>query len=185
MRPPGLETLYLIVTDHCNLRCRYCIINSSMPVGYKNSHMGFAVAKEAIDMFFYNLSRNPPEYSRFMKTIFFDGGEPFLNFTLIKQAVEYIETAHSDAVAAMGSKLRLSIVTNGTAITEEAAIFVGSRSNIDIAVSIDGPKTVHDKQRIDAGGGGSFDRAINGLTMLKAAGKAAVSVSCTIGDDNI
>lgn len=183
---PGLETLYLIVTDSCNLRCRYCFINGNMPKGYCPSMMSFETAREAIDMFFYNLSLNPAGYAGLKKTIFFYGGEPFLNFPLIKQSVEYIESAYKKEVADLGPKLRLAIVSNGTMITEEIARFVGSHDNIDIAVSIDGPKEVHDVERICTKGCGSFERAIRGVELLKTVGdKKDVSLSTTVGEHNI
>ena len=184
--PPGLETLYLIVTDSCNLRCRYCFINGNMPEGYRPSMMSFEVAKEAIDMFFRNLSLNPPEYAGLKKTIFFYGGEPFLNFPLIKRSVEYIESAYKEEVVALGPKLRLAIVSNGTMITEEIAKFIGAHNNIDIAVSIDGPKKIHDTERVCVGGCGSFDQAIRGVELLKTVGgKQDVSLSTTVGEHNI
>lgn len=183
---PGLETLYLIVTDSCNLRCRYCFINGNMPKDYRPSMMSFEVAKEAIDMFFRNLSLNPLGYAGLKKTIFFYGGEPFLNFPLIKQSVEYIESAYKEEVAALGPKLRLAIVSNGTMITEEIAKFIGAHKNIDIAVSIDGPKKIHDIERVCVGGCGSFDQAIRGVKLLKTAGgKQDVSLSTTVGEHNI
>ena len=184
--PPGLETLYLIVTDSCNLRCRYCFINNNMPEDYHPTMMTFSVAKEAIDMYFANLSRNPPEYAHLRKTIFFYGGEPFINFELIKQTVDYVNSAYSKEVAAMGDKFRFSIVTNGTLITEEIAKFVGAHSNLDIAISLDGSEDVHDQMRVCVGGGGSFEKAIQGYRLLKTAGeKADVSISSTIGEHNI
>ncbi len=183
--PPGLETLYLLVTDDCNLRCSYCFINNNMPVGYKHSVMTFEAAREAIDMFFANLLRNPPEYAKLTKTIFFYGGEPLLNFGLIRQIIEYIDTAHKSEVDAMGEKFRLSIVSNGTLMDEEMAAFIASRSNLDIAISIDGVAEVHDSQRHCANGCGSFSGAIRSCELLRAAGKADVSVSCTVGEHNI
>ena len=81
--PVGLETMYLLVTDICNLRCRYCFINNNMPSDYPCSSMSWETAREAIDMFFSNISRNPPEFDDFVKTIIFYGGEPLLNFPIV------------------------------------------------------------------------------------------------------
>lgn len=183
---PGLETLYLIVTDGCNLKCRYCFINNNMPKGYCPTTMTFSVAREAIDMFFLNLSRNPPSYDRLKKTIFFYGGEPFSNFELIRQITGYISSVYSKEVGAMGEKFRFSIVTNGTLINEEIAKFVGDHGNLDIAISIDGPEEVHDQMRICANGEGSFAKAIHGYELLKkVGGKSDISISSTVGEHNI
>jgi uncharacterized protein len=182
---PGLETLYLLVTDQCNLRCGYCFIINNMPEGYRHSEMSFDTAVEAIDMFFANLVRNPPEYLKLTKTIFFYGGEPLINFKLIKLVVEYIEATYGAEVAAMGDKFHLSIVTNGVLINEKIAAFIASRNNIDIAISIDGVEEVHDEQRTCIGGQGSFAKAIRGYQMLRSAGKTDVSISSTVGAHNI
>jgi uncharacterized protein len=184
--PPGLETLYLMVTDNCNLRCRYCFIYNNMPTNYCHTTMTFATAKKMVDLFFSNISRNPPEYEKLKKTIFFYGGEPLLNFDLIKQVIEYIESTYTNELAQMGTKFRFSIVTNGTLITEKIAKFVGAHSNLDIAISIDGPEELHDSERLRVNGKGSFAGAIRGYQLLKLIGeKADVSISCTIGEHNI
>ncbi len=82
--PPGLETLYLLVTDRCNLRCHYCFINNNMPEDYK--HARCPCDREGGNRYVLReLSRNPPEYARLKKTIFFYGGEPLLNFSLLRK----------------------------------------------------------------------------------------------------
>ena len=71
VRPVGLETLYLMLTDQCNLRCSYCFINNNMPSDYERRNMKWDVAKKAIDVYFANLARNPAIFSKSVKTIFF------------------------------------------------------------------------------------------------------------------
>lgn len=183
---PGIETLYLIVTDNCNLRCSYCFINNNMPKNYHRDFMSFSIAKEALDMFFVNLAKNPPEYSSLTKTIFFYGGEPLLNFNLVKQSIEYIESVYENEIKTMGEKFRLSIVTNGTTINEEIAKFIGAHDNLDIAISVDGPKNIHDKKRRDTNNKGSFTKAIHGLKILQKVGnKKDISISSTVDEHNI
>lgn len=184
--PPGLETMYLIVTDECNLRCKYCFINNNMPDSYVCSKMSWEIAKEAIDMYFFNLSKNPPEYDDFVKMIVFYGGEPLLNFELIKQVIDYVEKTYKTETVKMGDNFRFSIVTNGTAITDEIADYFGKHTEIDIAISLDGPKKVHDDKRIFANGCGSYDCAIQGYQKLRNIGnRKNIAVSCTIDSHNI
>jgi uncharacterized protein len=180
-----METLYLIVADKCNLRCTYCFVLNNMPDGYRQTIMSFPVAKEAIDMFFRNLSMNPPQYSNKFKAIYFYGGEPFINFPVIKSSVEYIESAYAEQVCAMGDKFRISIVTNGTLVTEEIAKFIAARKNIHVAISIDGPQEVHDVMRKCENGKGSFADAMRGLQFFKEAGKNDVAISSTVSGHNI
>ena len=183
---PGLETMYLIVTDECNLRCKYCFINNNMPSDYVCSTMSWEVAKEAVDMYFYNISRNPPEYDDFLKMIIFYGGEPLLNFTLIKRIILYIEEIYKAELEKMGNSFRFSIVTNGTATSDEMAKFFGEHTNIDIAISLDGPKEINDKKRVFGDSHGSFDCIMKGYEKLRnIGGRKNIAVSCTIDSHNI
>jgi uncharacterized protein len=184
--PPGLETMYLIVTDTCNLKCKYCFINNNMPTDYKCSVMSWETAKEAVDMYFSNISKNPPVYDNFIKMIIFYGGEPLLNFNLIKDVILYIEDVYEAEINKMGNSFRFSIVTNGTAITDEIADFFGKHTNIDIAISLDGLKETNDKKRVFVDGCGSFDCIIKGYNRLKEIGsRTNVALSCTIDSHNI
>ena len=185
IRPPGLETMYLIVIDGCNLDCKYCFINLNMPEGYEHKVMNFDVGKEAVDMFFANLARNPPDYAKHKKTILFYGGEPLLNFTLIRDLVEYIEVAYKKELEDMGEMFQISMVTNGTLIDEEMAAFMAARRNFLVSVSIDGVEEVHDRCRRRVSGRGSFAETIKGYQTLRQAGKEAVGVSATIDEHNI
>lgn len=183
---PGLETMYLIVTDECNLRCKYCFINNNMPKDYVCSTMSWEVAKEAVDMYFFNLSRNPPEYADFIKMIVFYGGEPLLNFSLIKHVIQYVEETYRVDLEKMNDTFRFSVVTNGTAITKEVAQFFGTHTNVDIAISLDGSKSIHNTKRVFSNGCGSFDCAIRGYQRLKKIGnRQNVAVSCTIDSHNL
>ena len=182
----GLETLYLLVTDSCNLDCAYCFINKGMPQNYAKKMMTWNIAKSAVDMFFANIKKNPPAFDDAVKTIIFYGGEPFLNFPMIRQTVEYVETVYADDIKALGTGFYFSIISNGTAITEEIALFVRDHSRISIAISLDGVKEVHDAQRVTVAGRGSFDDAIRGYQLLTGVGgRNNISISCTIGPHNI
>lgn len=182
----GLETLYLIVTDQCNLRCSYCFINRGMPKDYTRKTMTWDTAKTAVDMFFANVKRNPPIFDDMVKMIIFYGGEPFLNFPLIRQTVEYTEGTYSEELKTLGNGFCFSIISNGTAITEEIASFICDHPNISVAISLDGQKDVHDMKRLTLGGVGSFDAALRGYRLLTEVGKRKnISISCTIGSHNI
>lgn len=183
--PVGIESLYLMLTDRCNLNCSYCFINNNMPTNYQYKNMDWKVAKEAIDMFFFNLIKNSVDYDNSIKTIFFYGGEPFLNFKLIKKSVEYIESYYCKEIDNMGDYFRFSTITNGTFINKDIAKFLSQHKNIAIGVSLDGEKSIHDKKRVYKNGMGSFDKAIEGCLLLKEEGCENISISCTIDDHNI
>lgn len=184
--PVGLENMYLLVTDTCNLGCRYCLIKNNMPSSYSCSLMSWETAKTAVDMFFSNISRNPECFDDFVKMITFYGGEPLLNFPVIKQVVEYTKEVYALELERLGRGFRFSIVTNGTAINEEVAHFFGQHKDINIGVSLDGPAAVNDQMRVMVDGSGSFDRIVKGITLLREVGdRKDLSFSCTVDCHNI
>jgi len=181
----GLEGMYLMVTDKCNLQCKYCFIEHGMPTDYRHSMMSWEVARKAVDMYFSNLAKNPPLFRQSLKLISLYGGEPLLNFPVIKKVIEYTLEAYKKQVEEMEDKFLFSLVTNGTLITKDIAKFLAKYPNVSVTVSIDGEKNVHDEKRVYPDGRGSFDNTIRGCRLLKKEGCENFSLSCTIDDHNI
>ncbi len=154
-----VSSITLEVTEHCNLRCHYCTWEYLR--GAKRKRMSTQTAFTAIN-FLYSHSSSVEH--RFLS---FYGGEPLLEFELIKKCVNYARSKFGER------DLRFSFTTNGTLIDEEKASYLAD-NQFNILVSIDGPKRIHDKHRIDKKGRGSYNRAVNGLrTLLKAYGENA------------
>jgi uncharacterized protein len=183
--PVGMETMYLLLTDACNLRCSYCFMLDGMPEDYRHSSMNWETAKVAVDMFFENVRRNPPEYKRSMKVINFYGGEPLINFRVIRKVVEYVEKTYVAEMEATGENFIFSMVTNGTLIDEEIAAYLAAHPKISLTLSLDGLEWVNDRMRIYKDGSGTFADVIRGLRLLKAAGRKSISLSCTLDQHNI
>lgn len=181
----GLETLYLLLSDHCNLRCSYCFIHQSMPEVYTRKTMSWETAQTAIDMFFANVANNPPETKKSRKTILFYGGEPLLNFAVLRKAVLYVEDVYKKELAELGNGFIFSLITNGTLLTEEMAAFLVAHPRIAITVSLDGPKEINDQKRIHINGKGSYNQVVRGLRTLRQAGCKNVSLSCTLDEHNV
>lgn len=181
----GLETLYLLLSDHCNLRCTYCFIHKGMPEAYARKTMSWETAQTAVDMYFANLAKNPPATKDRRKMIFFYGGEPLLNFPLLRQVVLYVEETYGRELEEMGEKFIFSLITNGTLLTEEIATFLAEHPRVAISVSLDGPKDANDRKRTYIDGRGTFDQVSLGLQVLRQAGCKNVSLSCTLDDHNI
>ncbi len=167
---PNVFGLYLLLTDKCNLACKYCYFQQSLNKGHKFISMSKDTAKKTIDLW-----EKMSDGSTDEKIVVLYGGEPLLNFEVLKYAVEYIQSKPF--------KSRITLVTNGTMINDEIAEFLAKKS-ISVGLSIDGKKDVHDSQRVKSIGGGSFDEAIAGYTILKKHG-ISPAVSCTIGKHNM
>lgn len=152
-----LRQLTLQVTQQCNLRCAYCaysgIYNGNRI--HANKRMDFNTAKKAID-FFLEHSIESPEV-----VIGFYGGEPLLEFKLIKQCVQYVNKNVE------GKKVTFNMTTNGTLLKDDIAKFV-AENNFTVGISLDGSKREHDVSRKFLNGEGSFDIVIDNIKELKS-----------------
>ena len=176
---PSLETMFMLLTDVCNLECRYCFIKGNTPKGHVGKGvMTREIAKEAVDMYFANLRP-----TKFRKTIVFYGGEPTLAFRLIQWVVEYVQDRYATDHARFD--VGLLIITNGTKITDEMARYLAEHPEISISVSLDGDKGTNDQKRIYADGAGSFTDIVKGIELLQKAGREDINISATIDDHNI
>lgn len=163
-----IQNVTLEVTEKCNLRCKYCIYNESHPeyraFGHKN--MDWEVAKKAVD-FLKAHSQNSDE-----RHIGFYGGEPLINYDLIKKTTDYANK--------LFDKMIYSMTTNATLMNEEIADYI-MKNKFNIIVSLDGYKELHNKNRLFVSGEGSFENTIRGLKiLLKSAEKYNNKESITL-----
>lgn len=158
----SLRQITLEMTQQCNMACKYCIYSSDHIDfrNFGNNHMTWETAKKAID---YALACSGEALA-----VTFYGGEPLLEFGMIKRCVEYVQKN------SRGKSITYSLTTNLTLMTHEIASFFSSISQFAIVGSIDGIKKIHDKNRVFHDGTGTFDKAIEGLKILVSAyGKKA------------
>lgn len=149
-----LKQVILELTEQCNLRCKYCIFNEYNP-GYRNfspKAMSWEVAKKAVE---YGRDNSGEEFA-----VSFYGGEPLVQFELMKKVIEYSKKIMPD------KKLSFSFTTNLTLVTKEIAEYVASIPGMSVLCSLDGPEDIHDAYRVMVGNRGSFEKAIQGLKLL-------------------
>lgn len=147
----------LQVTQGCNLRCKYCIYSEEINQhqrSHSSKNMDWETAKKAVD-FLYAHSIDSDRV-----TIGFYGGEPLLNLPLIRQVVAYSKELFD------GKEIGYTITTNGTLLTDEIMRFLADE-DINLMISLDGPKEINDRNRVFAGGGGTFDTVMKNLARLK------------------
>ena len=159
----GLSHLTMTLTDQCNLRCRYCLHSSSCSWirPHRNRSLSPAAALQALRYFGDRCGDSPhPGVS-------FYGGEPLLEFGLIKELV----TEAGDHP--QWPDLRFTIDTNATLITGEIAEFL-VRQKIYLQVSLDGPAEIHDRYRVTRGGQPTHRAVLRGVeTVLEMEPEAA------------
>ena len=149
-----IKMMYLILTNSCNLNCRYCFLENNPYYDEKRSHMSEEIAMLAASKYCAYLKINKIE----SPLIVLYGGEPLINFETVKKVISYISSNVKNP--------QYSLITNGTLLTDDICSFL-KKYNVNIGISIDGTKELHDKNRPFRGDGtGSFDSANKGRLML-------------------
>jgi uncharacterized protein len=151
----GPSAVCLSITHTCNLACRYCYVRARSPAP---ATMSRETARGALSLL------RPPGPWR----IGFFGGEPMLAWDLLRDVVGLAR----DRAEREGARVRFSITTNGTLLTSERAEFLKTHG-FSLIVSLDGPRELHDAERVTPDGEDSFDRVIAGLRAGDAAGLGA------------
>lgn len=144
-RPTVVKALCLHIAHDCNLACCYCFAEEGEYHG-RRALMSFEVGKAALDFLVSNSG------SRRNLEVDFFGGEPLLNFDVVKRLVAYgreLEKLHD-------KKFRFTLTTNGVLLDDEVMEFA-NQEMANVVLSIDGRKEVHDKMRPFRKGAGSYD----------------------------
>jgi len=178
-----IGVLYLVLTDNCNLRCKYCFETDGCSTSQKNT-MTPIVAKIGLDLFARSLgckACGDVHHSGENAQIVFYGGEPTLNPKTLIYALQYIEELKEKG--GLPAETAVNINTNGTLITKRLARIL-AQYNVLVAVSLDGTEKQHDKMRVFPKDISSYGRVLKGVRLLKEAG-ARLSVSITVGPHNV
>lgn len=168
LTPLPLTHLTLNVAQDCNLRCRYCIVAQGS-FGARRQKMSLEVARQAVDF----LLRESGEAGS-CELLFF-GGEPMLNFAVIKGAVTYSQ----EQADKRGKQMAYFLFTNGTLFNDESITFI-KEHGMKVQISLDGPPAVHDRLRSTASGRGSYEIIAASLPQLLADYARQVIIRATV-----
>ena len=152
-----VKALCLHVAHTCNLNCAYCFASQGKYHG-ERAVMSFEVGKQALDFLIANSGTR-----RNLEVDFF-GGEPLMNFQVVKDLVAYarsIEKEHN-------KNFRFTLTTNGLLIDDDVIDFA-NREMSNVVLSLDGRKEIHDRYRVDYAGNGSWERIVPRFQKLVAA----------------
>ena len=147
-RETVVKALCLHIAHDCNLACRYCFAEEGEYHG-RRAIMSYEVGKKALDFLVANSG------NRTNLEVDFFGGEPLMNWEVVKQLVAYgrsLEEEHH-------KKFRFTITTTGVLLNDEILEFVNKEMG-NMVLSIDGRKEVHDRMRPHRGGQGSYDEIV-------------------------
>ena len=144
-RPTVVKALCLHIAHDCNLACKYCFAEEGEYKGDR-SLMSFEVGKQALDFLVANSG------NRHNLEVDFFGGEPLMNFSVVKELVHYgreLEKLHD-------KKFRFTITTNGVLLDDDVIEFVNQEMS-NVVLSIDGRKEIHDRMRPSRNNKGSYE----------------------------
>ena len=143
-----VKALCLHVAHVCNLNCSYCFASQGKYHGDR-ALMSFEVGKQALDFLIANSG------SRRNLEVDFFGGEPLMNFDVVKQLVAYARSREAESK----KNFRFTLTTNGMLIDDDVIEFA-NREMSNVVLSLDGRKEVHDRYRVDYAGHGSWERIV-------------------------
>lgn len=164
----SVNSVTLMVCQECNLRCSYCFGEGGE---YKDKgKMSFEIGKKAIEFGFDNNAQQDR-----LSVVFF-GGEPLIQFNLIKEWVHFSKT---EAIK-REKKVTFGITTNATLITPEIADFF-KENHFSVTISIDGDKEDNDRNRFYINRQGAYDNILKGVQILQQHGVNVVARGTVTG----
>lgn len=157
----NLKTLYLILSNNCNLQCKYCFVVSRKK--WNCDLMDFNIAKKGID-FWARKIKNTRLKRNEQYTIIFYGGEPLLNLETLNQSLAYIKI--SQIKNRLPKNINLLVISNGIFVDKKIAKLF-KEYGVSIVIGLDGQSEVNDVYRCDEHGRGIFKRIIRAFRILK------------------
>jgi CLI_3235-class bacteriocin maturation radical SAM enzyme len=153
-----LQKITLQLTQNCNLRCSYCTysdLNNIKQRSHSSKRMTFEIGKKGIDFLIAN------SIDTETVNIGFYGGEPLLEFELIKKLVDYVKSEYKE------KKVTYSMTTNSTLLNEDNLKFLVDNDFL-LMISLDGPKNINDiNRRFAVNGNGTYDIIVNNIMLIK------------------
>ena len=143
-----VKALCLHVAHTCNLNCSYCFASQGKYHGDR-AVMSYEVGKQALDFLIANSGTR-----RNLEVDFF-GGEPLMNFQVVKDLVAYARSIEKEK----GKNFRFTLTTNGVLVDDDV-IEWANRECANVVLSLDGRKEIHDGFRVDYAGHGSWEKIV-------------------------
>ena len=143
-----VKALCMHIAHTCNLNCSYCFASQGKYHGDR-AVMSFEVGKQALDFLVAHSGTR-----RNLEVDFF-GGEPLMNFDVVKQLVAYARSIEKQ----YNKNFRFTLTTNGVLIDDDVIEFA-NREMSNVVLSLDGRKEIHDRYRVDYAGNGSWEKIV-------------------------
>ncbi len=143
-----VKALCLHIAHTCNLNCSYCFASQGKYHGDR-AVMSYEVGKRALDFLIENSG------TRHNLEVDFFGGEPLMNFRVVKDLVAYARSIEKEK----GKNFRFTLTTNGVLVDDDVIEWANCECS-NVVLSLDGRKEVHDRYRVDYAGNGSWEKIV-------------------------
>jgi uncharacterized protein len=143
-----VKALCLHIAHTCNLNCSYCFASQGKYHG-ERAVMSFEVGKRALDFLMENSG------TRKNLEVDFFGGEPLMNFQVVKDLVAYARSVEKER----GKNFRFTLTTNGVLVDDDVIQWANKECS-NVVLSLDGRKEIHDRFRVDYAGKGSWEKIV-------------------------
>jgi len=177
---PSINILYLLLSDACNIRCRYCYFLAPMPRDYQSSLMKKETATRALDMFARCVKKSVAKGHKEQHIVIY-GGEPTTNKEVLIETLKYVDVLKEGGI--LPETVSVTVNTNGILLDDEILSQCRETGAV-VAISIDGPKEIHDQMRVHSSGRGTFDEVIRSYRLAKEKG-VKTGICVTIDHHNL
>ncbi len=181
---PDVGLAYFILSENCNLACRYCFVGSDAcgkGTSFKKD-MSPEIADRAIDAFARQMESSHTDYENNPSDIIFFGGEPLMNFDVLRYTVERVNELKANRPVL--AHTNFAVITNGTLLTEKRILEL-AKMNVAVSISIDGFTEKANENRVDKAGNSTFGRVIEVLESYKRLSVEPPSLSITLSEKTL
>ncbi len=183
MPKPEISLGYFILSERCNLSCKYCFVgeNSQRHELMSRDDMTEETAEKAIGFFIRQLELADTDYSEFKSQLIFFGGEPLINYKVLVYVARRINELR--VVHPVLESTQMTVITNGTMLTKERILEM-RELGVSINISIDGSTREANEMRVYPNGKEAYDTVVDALDMCKELG-IQPSLSVTLSEKTI
>lgn len=171
---PAISNAYIVVTENCNFNCKYCFISNAVQNAHPVKVMTKEVASKAVMLLQRTYEKQQHSYD---KTITFYGGEPLLNFDVIKFFIDEVNIVKQEHY--WPDDVKYALITNGSLLTKDILQTI-KEYGIALSISYDVDKDSH-SQRLDKSGNDSYAVVKQKIALCREMG-VPFSLSITITD---
>jgi uncharacterized protein len=181
---PAINVCYMILSEQCNLACRYCFLGNNdadKRKKFASENMSFEVADKAVDFFIEQIKLSGFDLETNKPIIIFYGGEPLVNFETLEYIANKVNTMRDEVKCLKNAEM--SVITNGVLLTTERIKRL-KELGVSIAISIDGFSVETNSNRVDKNNKPIFSRLLNVLRECQNF-DANISLSVTLSEETI